>query len=202
MPQTNFVQARRMLAQFFDAYLAQSTFAHANLKSTRFIFVNLDTVNFTLANLHKTEFSRVSITDEQLNRALSIRDTQLSNGTLAHDPNLIKNGYADCNTPLTDSWLLQSGRIIPMKTKENSSKCYFTLQSIDTGAIMLQRVKLSNIWNSNLWSYSHAVLNAQMGIGVSIQLSGVTNNGKILDRRNSSMCALTCVYPVHFLSDV
>lgn len=67
---------------------------------------------------------------------------------------------------------------------------------------MLQRVKLSDIWNSDFWSYSHAVLNAQMGIGVSIQLRGLNNIGKFLDQRNSSRFTLTRDHSMHFLSDV
>jgi hypothetical protein len=179
-----------------------STFTHANLKGALFTNVDLSMVNFTLANLHKATFSNSRITEQQLNSALSIRNAQISNGTFARDPNLIKNGYADCNSPLTDSWLLQSGRVIPTKTNENSSKCHFTLQSLDTGAIMLQRVKLSNIWNSDLWPYSYAVFNAKMGINVSIQLSGLNNIGKILTQRNSSRYIVTGDHSVHFLSDV
>ena len=201
MPQTSFVRARRMLVRYVGGFMDVCIFAQANLKGARFSNVILETVHFTGANLHRTEFSKTLITDEQLKSALSIRDTQLFNGKLARDPNLIKNGYANCNSPLTDSWLLWTGRVIPMKTTENSNSCHFVLQSLNMGAIMLQRVKLSNIWNSYLWPYSHAALNAQMGVGVSIQLSGINNIGKILDRHNSSRHTLSRDHSVHFLSD-
>ena len=202
MPYTSFIQARRMLVHFLNANLSMSTFWLANAKSTRFSSTQLGLVNFTLANLQKTDFSKTSITDEQLKSALSIRNARLSNKTLGRDRNLIKNGNADCNRSITDSWLLENGKVIPMRTNENSSKCHFILQSLETGAIMLQRVNLSGIWNSNLWPYSHAVLNAQMGIGVSIQMRGLNDMGNVLDQRNSSRYMLTRDHPMYFLSDV
>ena len=202
MQYTNFIQARRMLVHFGDANLSMSTFWHANAKGARFSNTDLNMVNFTLANLQKTEFPKTSITEKQLKSALSIRDTRLSTDTLGRDPNLIKNGYADCNSPLTDSWLLQTGRVIPMRSNENSSKCHFILQSLGSGAIMSQRVKLSNIWNSDMWPYSHAVLNATMGISVSIQLSGFNNIGKILGQRNASKYIFIrhhCLYSLSYV---
>ena len=203
MQNTSFVQASRMLVHFVRGSMFMSMFWHANTKEARFSSVYLlNTVNFTLANLHKTQIWDTYITDEQLKSALSIRDARLSSGILGRDPNRIKNGYADCNSPLNDSWILQTGSVIPTRTNESSNKCHFTLQSLDTGAIMLQRVNLSNIWNSYMWPYSHAVLNAQMGIGVSIQLSGINNIGKILDRHNSSRYKFTRHRSVHLLSDV
>ena len=202
MQYTDFVQARRMLVQFVSANLSMSTFWRANVKGTRFISTNLKMVNFSLANLQKTEFSKTLITDKQLKSALSIRNARLSNKTLGRDRNLIENGNADCNSSITDSWLLQTGTVILTRSTKNKNKCHFTLQSLDTGAIMLQRVKLSDSWKSDFWPYSHAVLNAQMGIGVSIQMRGLNNIGKILDQRNSSRYTLTCDHSVHFLSDV
>ena len=202
MPYTDFVQARRMLVHFVGTNLSMSTFWHSNAKGARFSKANLKMVNFTLANLQKTELSKTSVTDEQLKSALSVRDARLSNNTLGRDRNLIKNGDADCNSSITDSWLLQTGTVILTRSTTNKNKCHFTLQSLDTGAIMLQRVKLSDIWNSDVWPYSHAVLNAQMGIGVSIQIRSLNNIGKILGQRNSSRYMLTRDHSVHFLSDV
>ena len=186
-----------MLVHFDGANLSMSIFLHANAKEARFSDVNLNMVNFTLANLQKTKFLDTRITDEQLKSALSIRDARLSKSRYLRDPNRIKNGYADCNSPLTDSWLLQTGRVIPMRTNENSSICHFTLQSLGSGAIMAQRVKLSNIWNSDLWPYSHAVLNAKMGNNVSIQLSGFNNIGEILGQRNASKYICTRHHSVY-----
>lgn len=202
MPNTNFIEARRMLVHFVNARMFMSTFERANAKDVRFSITDLRMVNFTLANLQRTEFwDTSSITDEQLKSALSIRDARLFKGTLERDRNLIKNGHIDCNSSVSDSWLLHSGRVIPIRPNENSGKCHFILQSLNTGAIMSQRVKLSNIWNSDLWPYSHAVLNAQMGNNVSIQLSGFSNIGKILGQRNSSKYILLTI-SVYILSYV
>ena len=136
MQHTNFEQARRLLADFVDTNLFMSTFWRANAKGAHFREVGMRMVNFTLANLHRTEFWETSITDEQLKSAHSIRAARLINGTLARDRNLIKNGYADCNSPLSDSWLLQTGRVISAMSSEDSSNCQFTLQSVGIGAIM------------------------------------------------------------------
>ena len=202
MQYTDFVQARRMLVHFVSANLSMSTFWHSNAKGARFSRADLKLVNFTLANLQKTEFSKTSATDEQLKSALSIRNARLSNKTLGRDRNLIRNGNADCNSSITDSWLLQTGTVILTRSTKNKNKCHFILQSLDTGAIMLQRVNLSDIWNPDFWPYSHAVLNAQMGIGVSIQIRGLDNIGEILGQRSSSMYTLTRDHSVHFLRDV
>lgn len=186
MPYTNFLQTRRIIASFDYADLSMSTFLHANLKNARFYENNLTTVNFSHANLQKTEFLQTRIEDSQLRSALSIRDARLPDGSLGKDPNLVKNGEADCNSSPRDSWKLQIGEIVTKVSDTNSSNCYYTLQSYDVGAVMLQRINLSNIWNYQLWPYSHAVFNATMGNTISIQLVAMNNSGTVLAQQNSS----------------
>ena len=198
MPNTNFVQARCMIASFEHADLSMSTFSHANAKGTFFSYSrNLITVNFSNTNLQKAEFAGSEFTENQLKSAISIRDTVLSNRTLGRDPNLIDNGKADCNSSLLGKWHLKAGNVTSMMSDKNRSNCFFVLQSYGIGAVMRQSVKLVDIWDVHLWSYSHAVLNAQIGSNVSIQLSGISSSGKVLNQRNSSKFKYTGNVVVH-----
>ena len=169
MSNTNFVQARRMIARFDHADLSMSDFSHANLKGAQFLNNNLIMVNFSHANLQEIDFTNTQLTESQIRSALSIQGVRLSNGTVLHNPNLINNGEVDCNNSHIGSWELKTGQVTRMMSSIGSS-CRFVLQSHDTGAVMLQRIKLSNVWNPRFWSYSKAVLNARMGDGVSIQM--------------------------------
>ena len=200
MPNTNFVQVRRMIARFDRANLFMSVFSHANLKDANFYHSNyLSTVDFSNANLQKTTFTNTELTESQLRSGLSIRDARLPNGKFGRDKNLINNGEADCNSSLVSSWQLKAGNVTATMSDKDRNNCYFILQSYAIGAVMLQRINLSTVWNRHLWSYSHAVLNARMGKNVSIQLSGMNSNGKILGQRNSSKFRNTNNQFVHFL---
>ncbi|CAF3855415.1 unnamed protein product [Rotaria magnacalcarata] len=166
-------------ARFDYANLSQSNFGGANVKRTSFHKTDLTNVNFSDTNLYKSNFTETKITDSQLKSTLSIQDALLPNGTLAHDSNLIKNGQADCNISLLDSWKLQSGDVSTMTSEEDRTDCQFALQSFAAGASMSQRVTLPKKWESNSWPYSHAVLNANMGVGVTIQLRGINSSDQI-----------------------
>ncbi len=185
MPYTNFTEARRMIVSFDRTHLSTSDFRHANVKDAQFRDSNLDMVNFTLANLQKTNFTKTQITERQLRSALSIRGAQLPDGTPGRDSNLINNGPVVCNSSSVGSWKLQTGKIT-RKMSNVDSNCYFVLQSYDAGAVMLQRIDLSEVWDSHLWSYSQAVLYARTTNGVLIQLNGMSRRGKIIDQRRSS----------------
>jgi uncharacterized protein YjbI with pentapeptide repeats len=189
MHNTNFLQVRRMIAKFDNADLSMSIFSHANVKGASFYgFTSneLTTVNFSNANLQNTTFTKIKLTQEQLRSALSIRDAQLPDGTLGRDPNLIKNGEADCNSFRAESWELKIGNVTVTISEKNRNNCYFVLQSYAIGAVMVQRISLSKVWDSHIWSYSKAVLNAQMGDGVSIYMKGMDSSEKILTQGNSS----------------
>ncbi|CAF1662594.1 unnamed protein product, partial [Rotaria magnacalcarata] len=101
---TELMQAHCIEAHFVQAILLHSTFSHANAKSAAFYRANLTDVDFSFANLYNADFADTQITDSELWSALSIRDALLPNGTIARDPNLIKNGEADCNISLVDHW--------------------------------------------------------------------------------------------------
>ncbi|CAF3478082.1 unnamed protein product [Rotaria socialis] len=102
------------------------------------------------------------------------------NRTVLHDKNLINNGHADCIMPLNKSWTLKTGIISTAILTDRSTDCRFVFQSRRTGAIMFQRIDLSNKWNSAAWSYSQAVLSAEMSTGVQIELRGIDVNGSVI----------------------
>lgn len=160
MPSTNFIRTRRLVANFENAMLLGSNFSSANVKNAKFDFTNLTMVDFTLANLQDLDFRSTRISNEQLISALSIQDARLRNGTLGQDRRLAFH---------TDS-----------------TKCRFALQSDDTDMILSQSINLADFWNSDLWPYSFVTLNVRTGVNVSIQLNGVSSNGKISSQIISS----------------
>jgi len=185
MPYTNFTEARLMIVSFDSAHLSRSVFRHANVKDAQFLDSILDMVDFTRANLQKTNFTKTQITEIQLRSALSVRGARLPDGMPGRDSNLINNGPVVCDSSLVGGWELQAGKITRKMSNVDSS-CYFVLQSYDSGAVMLQRINLSEVWDSHLWSYSQAVLYARTTNGVLIQLNGMSRRGKIIDQRQSS----------------
>ncbi|CAM4813991.1 unnamed protein product [Rotaria magnacalcarata] len=182
MPYTKFERTRCIAAHFNYSNLSQSIFFQVNAKSASFNNADLTNTNFSLANLHKTNFAGTKVSCSQLNSALSIKDALLPNGTCVRDPNLVKNGYADCNTPLLLSWVLTHGNITIMKAEADFNNCHFALQSNDVGASMYQKIGLEH-WDSGFWKYSLAVLEAKMTNGVSIELNGKSQNGTIIDKK-------------------
>ena len=157
-------------------------FWHANLKGASFNGVDLRAVDFTRANLARADFTKTTITDSQLRSALSIRDAQLPNGTLGRDPNLLNNGYADCNTSVRNSWQVREGDIAIENFGRNKSDCRFVSLQSNVRAIMSQRVSLINNWNSDLWTESQAVLRARMTKGVKILTRGIRDNHTLIDQ--------------------
>lgn len=182
----DFQRTTCIATSFDNADLFKSTFRGANVKHTSFYGANLTNVDFSGANLYKVDFTNTKVTGSQLQNALSIQDVKLPDGTLAIDANLIKNDQADCNISVVNSWTLEKGNITTLRSDTNSTDCWFTLQSLATGAAMLQRVDLSKKWDSNTWSYSQAILTARMSTGVTIQLRGISSSNIILARETLS----------------
>ncbi|CAF4825849.1 unnamed protein product [Rotaria socialis] len=181
MPYTKFERTRCIEAHFNSSNLSESIFFQVNAKSASFNNADLTNTNFSLANLNKADFAGTKVTRSQLESALSIQDALLPNGTRVRNPNLIKNGYADCNTSLLLSWVLTHGSITTMKTETDFNNCHFALQSNNVGASMYQKVGLAH-WDPGFWKYSLAVLDAKMTNGVSIELNGKSQNGTIIDK--------------------
>jgi uncharacterized protein YjbI with pentapeptide repeats len=157
-------------------------FTGANLKGSSFHDATLSNANFSLANLQNADLTNTTISDSQLQSALSIRNAILPNGTLGQGRNIVKNGVANCNISLADHWKVQNGNITVMPSKEDRSECQFTLQSIPTGAIMSQQMDLLDIWDSSFWTSSNVELQAHMSSGVSMKLSGKDSNGRVLNK--------------------
>lgn len=183
---TNFQKTICVAALFFWTDLTNASFWHSNLKRTTFKRATLTGVNFSDANLYGMKFIETRITDKQLENALSIQEAVLVNGTRTHDKNLIDNSENRCNISQTNDWMLESGSVNVTISNEYKGHCMLTLQSFSTGAVIYQRINLSNKWDSNFWSYSKAVLSAKMSDGVFIELKGINSNNEILARQSLS----------------
>ncbi|CAF3236743.1 unnamed protein product [Rotaria socialis] len=181
-----FKDANFSSTKFNYAVLSDCNFGHSNLKDAVFQAATLNQVNFSRANLYQTTFISANMAKSELNNALSIQDTVLPNGNHAHDENLITNGQADCNISHISSWTVSNGNISSVISNSSNSNCQFTLQSLSTGATMYQRVRLSDKWNSNLWTFSEAVLSAKMSTGVSIDLKGLHKNKSVSSKETLS----------------
>ena len=161
-------------------------FSEASLIGSSFYDAKLRGANFSLANLRGVNFTNSTITDDQLQSALSIRDAILPNGTLGRSRNWIQNGNPNYNTFLVDHWHVQNGNITVVFSKKNRSKCHFSLQPPTTKAMMSQRIDLRHIWDSNFWKYAFAELQADISSGVSIELISKDSDGIIRDTQITS----------------
>ena len=173
---------------FSVAYVMYSSFHRAELKNA----------NFSFTILLEVDLTNTTVTDDQLQSALSIRNTKLPNGTLARRRNWIQNGNPNCNTSVIDHWHVINGSIIVVSSKENRSKCHFSLQSPRTEAMMSQRIGLRHIWDSNFWTNAYVELQAHMSSGVSIELVSKDRNGTIFYTQIASKYKLFCVIMIRY----
>lgn len=176
------------------ANLGNASFYHSNAKRALFNFATLTGVNFSLANLYEAEFVYTTITNEQLESALSIQDALLPDETRANGQNLISNDEASCNISRENGWKLQNGSVVAVQSNHDNSSCEFILQTISTGATMYQRINLSNKWDSTNWPYSRVVLRANLSVGISMELRGIRHNNQPLAWQPLCKCH-------HILSD-
>ena len=177
------------MADFSYTNLTTTTFRNANLKNVSFQHAHLAEVNFSRANLWNADFTNTTITERQLQSALSIRNAKLPNGTLGRVRNLIKNGDANCNIPVVDLWHVQNGKITVIPSKKNANDCQFVLNSYEIGAMMWQRINLVKIWDADVWPDSNVELHFHRSSEVSIELHALNNNGTILHQAFSSSFA-------------
>lgn len=180
---TNFEQTTCVSCRFYYTFISHSQFWNSNLKRAIFKNASLEYNDFSHANMYQVDFTGANINETDLKNALFFQDVLLPNGTHVHDKNLINNGQVDCNISLHKSWTLEAGNIVIMMLNETSHRCCFVLQSLTAGARMSQNVELLNRWNSSLWPYSEAILSAQMSVGVSMKLKGITDDGSIFSDR-------------------
>ncbi len=171
----------------------KTDFSYANLKNSSFHSAMLSKANFFLANLENVDFTNSTITDDQLQSALSIRNAKLPNGTLGLGRNLVKNGDANCNISLGNHWQVEIGNIAVVVFKNDRNQCRFSLQSVTTGAIMSQRIALVDIWDSSFWPYSYVELQAQISSAVSIELIGKNRNDIVVDKCIASKCYILLI---------
>jgi uncharacterized protein YjbI with pentapeptide repeats len=178
---------------FEKCELGKTDFSYANLKNSSFHSATLIEANFFLTNLENTDFTDSTITDDQLQSALSIRNAKLPNGTIGKGRNLVKNGDANCNISLGNHWQVEIGNIAVVVFRNDRNQCRFSLQSVATGAIMSQRIALVDIWDSSFWTFSNVELGAQISNGVSIELIGKKSNDIVVDRRIASKCCILLI---------
>ena len=176
-------QARLMNSRFDYAKLNFSSFWRADLYNVSFHGVDLRTVDFSRANLQRVDFTNASITDRQLRSALSIRNARLPNGTLGRDPNLLKNGHADCNTSVHQHWQVREGGVVATSSGRGPRYCHFAAQASNTEAMMSQRISLADIWSSYFGGSPEAVLLARLAGNVSVQITGISNTGQVMNRQ-------------------
>jgi uncharacterized protein YjbI with pentapeptide repeats len=184
----HFHRAKIPRALFNNCVCEEVDFTYANLKNSSFYGAMLSKANFYHANLENADFTNSTITDEQLRSAASIRNAKLPNGTLGQARNLIKNGNANCNTPLADHWQIENGNIAVVISKTDPSQCQFSVQSVSIGASMSQQIDLVGIWDATVWRNSSVELQAQISRGVSIELIGKNITGATLHKYIASKC--------------
>ena len=127
---------------FSQAWISSSSFSHALLKGAMFRDASLTSVSFKGANLRRADLTNAKISSTQLSDALSVRDARLPNGTIAREPNLLKNGYATCHVSSLDDWRIHQGMIFVQSLEEDSQNCAFTLQTGLNKANMSQQIDL------------------------------------------------------------
>ena len=192
MTQVNFFRARRLLINFLGVQVRGFNFTFANLKEAKLLNVNVEEFkknSFFGANLQKAEILCGSLTDHmaksEMKAIVSIHGAKIC--TKHHrDPNLIENGHFACNISVKDKWSLLIGNVQVAFSNQYKNECYITLLPNESKAIISQNISLTNIWDTELWPYSHSLLHAHMSVGVSIELIGMSLNGTILNKHTRS----------------
>lgn len=182
-PLTNFQKAVCIATSFKEANLINASFSGSNVKRGSFEGASVKGTDFSHANLYGAIFTNTSIIGEQLESALAIQDAVLPDGTQVLDKNLIDHGDNNCNISHANGWILRNGSLTAIVSNNSNGYCNFTLQTNSTEAIICKRVDLSKKWDSTAWSYSQAILRANMSKGVSMELKGINSNGHILARQ-------------------
>lgn len=180
---TRFQNTSCVAASFAFANLTHASFWRSNLKHASFERADLTMTDFTYSNLYNVTLTGTRVRDIQLEKALSIYDALLPNGTRARNKNLIRTGEPNCNIFQTNGWILRRGNLSIAMSNQFGSYCDLILQPMFTGATIYQRVNLSNAWDATFHSYSQAVLRANLSFGVSMELIGINNNSKMIDKQ-------------------
>lgn len=186
-----------MLVNFHIATLSFVDFTFANLKSARFEYCKVSQVNFNHANLQRAYFSIYNIGHREWTSALSIHDATLDGEENGRDRNLIIDEPGLCNSLISNSWTSDTLTLNLVSLQEYQNRCRFVLHSTPNEATLSQRVPLTPVWNSKLWPFSYALLNGEMGTGVSIELIGITKNGSIRNDISMSEYSLFSKFIFH-----
>ncbi len=170
-----------------EANLTNSTMFATHLTLSQFINTDFTGVNLLMASLSNSNMLNAIINDQQLYSAISIENTILPNGTIAHDIPLIRNGNADCNKIMEQDWQIEPpNSIILTKWKtfnhsfNDENDCMFMAKSSSI-IIMTQDINITrykSIFNKKSMILS---VNSHCNHHVNIYLIQRDINGQILN---------------------
>ena len=182
MPETIFEYATCVETLMTLGNLSLSNFRYANAKYINLQGSDLSKANFEHANLQEALLMNAKIADYQLQSAILIHGAQLNLTMKAYEPDLILNGQPNCSILSTEHWILKQGQVEVQMSEDNTNTCRFVLRSYDIGAIISQRINISNKWDFNPWSSSQAVLNGNISKNVTIELRQINSKQEIHSR--------------------
>lgn len=177
---TTFSYARRTLVDFNSAHLSIVDFSFANLKKTNFEGdLPWTGINFTQANLQQAYLLNDYFQSLDLSGALSIDNAYIDVTKILKNKNLLLNSPGLCNiTNIFHSWEpdtdVETDDTIFLE--QTQTECHFTLRENHNQTTLFQRVSIEKIWNPKLWPVSYAVLKVSITLGVSVQLTALTEN--------------------------
>lgn len=137
---SSFVNRYLVKADFSDVSANYANFAEADIAYARFYRASLRQANFDLTSMLYNDFTKADLTgakyinDGALDRAISLVDTILPNGTKARGKNLIKNPGgemaidSECDDGnLPEYWKPRLGQVTTFRSRTNdrSNRCYF-----------------------------------------------------------------------------
>lgn len=152
------------MADFSSTNLTATTFSKANLKNVSFRNALLIDVDFSQANLCNADLTNTTITDKQLQSALSIRNARLPNGTLGRARNLLHHSNSNCKN-------------MPVSTQH--------VRNVNV-TVLRQRIKLIDVWDADNWPDSNVEFHFHRIDGIAIELRALDANGTILHQQFSS----------------
>ena len=184
--QARFVATKLEEIDFTNLNMREVDFSGAGLILTVLSYAKLDKAIFNKTVIVLTNFSFASmtgalITNDQLLNASSLRGATLPNGTkINHDPNLLHDGYADCNhtSSINDWHIYPPGSIVVARKSNFSQDCFFINEKNDS-SFMAQRV--------NLRKYERLIIFKRLALVLKARGGGKISSIRIDDHRNQTL---------------
>ena len=183
---------------FISLHMNGANLTNSNMFATRLISCNLTNTDFTgadlsMVNLSHSNMLNARITDEQLHSTISLENSILPNGTIAHDISLIRNGNADCNKIIEEDWIIQPPNSIVLtkwtiynQSFSDPNDCMFRAplsSSKNTSITMSQRMNLTRYQTIFNRRDAKILLMTDCNEYVNISLIERNRNDQILNRR-------------------